>query len=90
MGITKVNSNYGEWIFSICSNCIFFLAYATHFSATLAFILFKAELFREYAEAFFYLTFTMLELSWYGLHILHRNECDDVFTQLDAIIAKSK
>lgn len=90
MGLTKLGLNYTDWIFSIISNCIFFLIFGIHSCATFSFFIFKAQTFREYAESFFYFSYALLELSWYALNFLHRDKYDDIFDQLNTIIAKSK
>lgn len=90
IGLAKLGPNFGEWIYSIFSNCIFFLIFATHSGATFSFFVFKAEVFREYAESFFYFSYALLELSWYTLNFLHRDKHADIFMRLDAMIAKSE
>lgn len=89
LGIVQLSSTRGELIFTRILNCIFFTIFIEHSIATVWFLLFKAQTFREYAESFFYVSYALLVLSWYSINFIHRHKYANNFSKLDACIAMS-
>lgn len=87
LGIVQMDSSRA---FTIISNCVFFIIFIEHLLATLWFLLFNVQTFREFAESFFYVSYALLVLSWYGINFMHRQKYADNFEELDEIIDMSK
>lgn len=90
LGIVQLSPTRGELMFTRILNGIFFTIFIEHSIATVWFLLFKAQTFREYAESFFYVSYALLVLSWYSINFIHRHKYANNFSKLDACIAMSE
>lgn len=80
----------GGWNLSIISNFIFYAICLLSLSSTLYFFAFTAQIFSEYVETFYYITHSMLMLSWYSVYLTQRKSYGSLIVELDEIIEKRK
>lgn len=90
MGLVRLSSDRNEQMHGRAMNCLFFAVLTQHVLATSAYFLFTAQKFREYAESFYYVCYTLQVFAWYTMHFLNRTKYAESFAELDAIVALSK
>lgn len=88
LGVVRLSSDRSEQNHGIAMNCLFFAVLTQHALATMSYFVFTAQTFREYAESFYYVTYTLQVYT--TMHFLNRNKYAQFFAELDAIVTLSK
>lgn len=74
----------------IAKRCGLFAIYTTYFLAPTCYFIFEAQTPRQRSKSLILVLFSMLELSWYSVHLLQREKYVALFNELNSIIEKSK
>lgn len=90
LGVVRLSSDRNDQKHGIAMNCLFFTVLTQHVFATSAYFLVTAHTFREYAESFYYVTYTLQVFAWYTMHFLNRHKYAEFFAELEGIVALSK
>lgn len=76
--------------FYIILNCVFLALAIIFFLSTFWFFAFAAVTFDEYAASFYFISCSLLMLSWYSNYLWQRSKYVELFTELGIMIEKSE
>lgn len=89
IGIIKSDKPHGK-LYAISLNCAFLGAFVNIFLPAFWFFFFDAKTFIEYAKSIFFISTSVLVISWYLFYLWQRKQYTELLDGLDVIIEQIK